>query len=42
MSMTDWVQIVRGFRYCVRCGTMFFINIIALATSKVPKGRYNL
>jgi hypothetical protein len=27
MSMTDWLQIVRGFRYCLRCGTMFFIRI---------------
>jgi hypothetical protein len=27
MSMTDWLQIVRGFRYCLRCGIMFFTRI---------------
>jgi hypothetical protein len=42
MSMTDWLQIVRGFRYCMRWGIMFFTRIFGSTMPKVPKGRYNL
>jgi hypothetical protein len=42
MSMTDWLQIVRGFRYCMRWGIMLFTTIFGSTMPKVPKGRYNL
>jgi hypothetical protein len=42
MSMTDWLQIFRGFRYCMRCGIMFFMRIFGSTMLKLPKGRYNL
>jgi hypothetical protein len=24
MSMSDWLQIVKGLRYCLRCGIIYF------------------
>jgi hypothetical protein len=36
MSMSDWLQIVRGFRYCMRWGMMLFARVFGSMAPRRP------